>query len=148
MRRFVRAAMEWKTAAALSYTATMVIYMVIAALTGDTVMTLGTGFGLLALCLLGSAIQYVCFTEAVIRRMRYSRRLLLFAAMFFPVLTVLAVVMRWFPSESAGSWALFCILALVIFAIITVGFELYFWIAGQKYDGLLGQYRRQREKES
>lgn len=147
MKRFVKAAMEWKTAAALSYTAAMVIYMTIAALLGETAMTLGTGFGLLALCLAGSAIQYVCFTENWIRRMRYSLRLLLFAALFLPVLVICAVRMRWFPLENPGAWLLFCAIFLAVFAVMIVGFEVYFRIAGQKYDGLLGQYRRQKEEE-
>ena len=33
------------------------------------------------------------------------------------------------------------------FIIMTVGFDIYFRIAGKKYDGLVGQYRREKEQE-
>ena len=34
-------------------------------------------------------------------------------------------------------------LALVVFVAMTLGFEMYFRIAGRKYEGLLGQYRKE-----
>ena len=30
---------------------------------------------------------------------------------------------------------------------MTLGFEMYFRVAGRKYDGLLGQYRKEHEGE-
>ncbi|MDO4356034.1 MAG: hypothetical protein Q4E13_05955 [Clostridia bacterium] len=147
MKRFVRAILEWKTAVALSYTGCIVIYMAIAALCGETAMALRTGVGLLALCMAGSAIQLVCFTQNVFRHLRYSMRLLLFAALFLPVVGICAVRMHWFPLENPWAWLTFCAIFLAIFAVMTIGFELYFRIAGRRYDGLLGQYRRQREEE-
>ena len=35
----------------------------------------------------------------------------------------------------------------LIFLVMTVGFEIYFRITGRKYDGLIGQYRKQKENE-
>jgi hypothetical protein len=34
-----------------------------------------------------------------------------------------------------------------VLAAMTLGFEFYFHIAGRKYDGLLGQYRKEHERE-
>ena len=41
----------------------------------------------------------------------------------------------------------FIIIFIVIFIIMTIGFEVYFRIVGKKYDGLLGQYKKEREKK-
>lgn len=147
MKRWMKGILEWKTAVALSYTACMAIYMAIAALLGEATMELRTVFGMLAMCMAGSAIQYVCFTENVIRRMRYSLRLALFAALFLPVMVLMAVFMRWFPLENPGAWLLFIGLFVAVFVVMTLGFEVYFRIVGRRYDGLLGQYRLQRERE-
>ena len=35
----------------------------------------------------------------------------------------------------------------VTFLVMTIGFEVYFRLTGRKYDGLLGQYRREREEK-
>ena len=37
------------------------------------------------------------------------------------------------------------VFALIVFAAMTLGFEMYFRVAGRKYDGLLGQYRKEHE---
>ena len=59
----------------------------------------------------------------------------------------MAVFMRWFPLENPGAWLLFIGLFVAVFAVMTLGFEVYFRIVGRRYDGLLGQYRLQRERE-
>ena len=71
----------------------------------------------------------------------------LFAALFLPVMVLMAVFMRWFPLENPGAWLLFIGLFVAVFAVMTLGFEVYFRIVGRRYDGLLGQYRLQRERE-
>ena len=52
---------------------------------------------------------------------------------------------NWFPKENIGSWITFMIIFIAIFIVMTIGFEIYFRIAGKKYDGLLGQYKKERE---
>ena len=78
--------------------------------------------------------------------MRYV--LMLFGALFLPLLTGIAVLFGWFPSARPGAWVLFLAIALAVFAAMTAGFEMYFRVAGRRYDGLLGQYRKEHEGES
>ena len=51
---------------------------------------------------------------------------------------------RWFPTGNMLSWLIFLGIFFAIFVVMTLGFEIYFQIQGKKYDGLLGQYRKQQ----
>ena len=101
---------------------------------------------MLLVCALGSAIQYLCFTDDILKKMRYTRRALLFLALFFPLLAGAAWLFRWFPTDQVGAWLVFGGAFAAAFAVFTLGFELFYRAAGRKYDGLLGQYRRERER--
>ena len=54
----------------------------------------------------------------------------------------------WFPMDQAGAWAMFIGIFFLIFIAMTIGFDIYFRITGRKYDGMLGQYRKQKEEKS
>ena len=102
---------------------------------------------LLLICAIGSALQLLCFTEHIIRKMRYTRRTLLFLVLFFPLLSGTAALFRWFPTEYAGAWLVFAGSFAAAFVVMTIGFEIYYRATKKKYDGLLGQYRREKESE-
>ena len=145
MKRFMKCVLEWKTGASLAFTASMLIYVVIALAMGERQIEATAVFAMLLLSLTGTFVQYLCFTDNIIKNMRYTRRLMLFGALFIPLLTGIALLFGWFPARNSGAWLLFLGLALAVFAAMTLGFELYFRVAGRKYDGLLGQYRREHE---
>ena len=146
MRRFMRFVAEWKTASALSFTAAVVIYTVISLAAGGDAVPIRVLLSLLLICAVGSAVQYLCFTDNIIRSMRYTRRTLLFLGLFFPLLAGTAWLFRWFPVEQAGAWLIFTASFLAAFVLFTLGFEIFYRSAGRKYDGLLGQYRREKER--
>ena len=77
----------------------------------------------------------------------HTLRSLLFLALFFPALSVLAWKAEWFPVQEPGAWVTFTASFFVTFLVMTIGFEVYFRLTGRKYDGLLGQYRREREEK-
>ncbi len=146
MKQFLRFVVEWKTAAALSYTAAVVIYTVVSLALGGEAVSIRVLLSLLLICAVGSAVQYLCFTDHVLKSMRYTRRTLLFLALFFPLLAGTAWLFRWFPVEQAGAWLTFAASFAIAFMVFTLGFELFYRAAGRKYDGLLGQYRREKER--
>ena len=82
MRGFLRFVSEWKTAASLSFTAAAVIYAAVSLLYGEETVGIGKLLSLLLVCALGSAIQYLCFTDNILKKMRYTRRALLFLVLF------------------------------------------------------------------
>ncbi len=145
MKKLMRFVMEWKTWAGLLFTGTMVLYLVICQVLGEKMAPVSTLWSLLLVSAVGTLLQCLCFTELVIRRMRYTARLMLFCLLFLPVLAAIAWAFRWFPRE-VGRWLTFLGIFLVVFVVMTLGFELRFWADGKKFDGLLGQYRREREK--
>lgn len=146
MKRFLIAVMEWKASACFLYTGSMFLYMVFLWLFHGEPDLL-TLFSLFLMSALGSFIQFLAFTDHIIKRLRYSLRLVLFVVLFLPVLTGCAVLCRWFPTDRPGSWLLFLGIFLGIFLAFTAGFELYYRLTGRKYDGVLGQYKKQREQQ-
>lgn len=148
MKRFLQHVFGWKTAACYMFTGTVILYMIIAAAMGQEEASLITLLGLLIISSVGTLIQYLCFTQSVIKKMRYSGRLLLFLLLFLPVLTACALLLNWFPPQYALGWLVFIGIFLLVFAGMTIGFEVYYRITGKKYDGLLGQYKRDKEKKT
>src|SRR5699024_3385905 len=124
MRGFLRFVSEWKTAASLSFTAAAVIYAAVSLLYGEETVGIGKLLSLLLVCALGSAIQYLCFTDNILKKMRYTRRALLFLALFFPLLAGAAWLFRWFPTDQLGAWLVFGGAFAAAFAVFTLGFEL------------------------
>ena len=95
----------------------------------------------------GGVLQIVAFTELVIKRLRYTLRLFVFAVPYLAVLSAIAAGFGWLPAAQPGAWALFSLIFLAVLLTMTLGFELYYRISGKKYDGLLGQYRASRTRD-
>ena len=138
--------MKWKTSACLLYTGAMVIYLFFCQAFGSREVSLTMLWSLLLVCGLGALLQGVCYSDWVFKRMRYVWRGMLFCLLYLPVLAVTGWKAQWFPVDNLGSWALFIGMFVAIFLAMTVGFDIYFRLTGRKYDGLLGQYRREKEE--
>ena len=146
MKRFFKGVMALKTAVCALYTGAMVIYLFFCLVFDNQEVSVSMLWTLLLACLLGAQLQAVCFSDWIIRKMRYTLRSLLFLALFLPLLSLLAWKADWFPVEQTGSWVTFIGSFFATFFVMTLGFDIYFRITGRKYDGLLGQYRREKEK--
>lgn len=147
MKNFLKGVAKWKTAVCLLYTAAMVLYLFFCTVFGHREIPLGMLWTLLAVSAAATLIQGICFSDWIIKKMRYTWRSLLFVALFLPLLSFAAWKMEWFPTEQLGAWAIFIGVFFLIFLVMTFGFEIYYRATGRKYDGLLGQYRRQKEEE-
>ena len=147
MKDFFDGVMKWKTGTCLLYTGAMVIYLFFCLVFHNREGSTTLLWTLLLASAAGTLIQAVCFTDWLIKRMRYTLRSLLFLALFFPALSVLAWKAEWFPVQEPGAWVTFTASFFVTFLVMTIGFEVYFRLTGRKYDGLLGQYRREREEK-
>ena len=75
MKKFLKFVAAWKTGASLMFSAAVAIYLVFCWFFGEARVPVGVLWGLLLACLAGSLLQGVCFSQWVIRRMRYSLRL-------------------------------------------------------------------------
>ena len=144
MKKFMENVVEWKTAAALLFSGSVILCAVIMLILGETSISIITIASLLVISSVGTFLQFLAFSDRIIKKMRYTFRMIVFAIPFFALLSANAYFLDWFPHE-AGSWLIFTIVFLVVFVVMIVGFEIYFRLMGRKYDGLLGQYRKQRE---
>lgn len=147
MKKFLKGLIEWKMSACAMFTAAMFIYLCFCVLYKTQEVSTAMLWGLFWVCAAGSLIQAVCYSDWIIRKLRYTWRSLLFVLLFLPVLYFAARKLQWFPMDHKGAWLLFVGIYLVIFVVMTVGFEIYFQVTGRKYDGLIGQYRKKKEEE-
>lgn len=147
MRKFLQGVVKWKTAACMIFTAAIFIYLLFCLIYDTHEVSTAMLWGLFWVSAAGSLFQAVCFSDWLIRKMRYTWRSVLFVALFLPTLSLAAWKMNWFPTGQAGAWAVFLGTFFLIFIVMTVGFDIYFRVTGRKYDGLIGQYRRQREAD-
>lgn len=129
----------------IMFTSSMIIFMIISLLFKNESIEITTILSILLFSILGSLIQCIAFTNFLIKKASYSTRLIIFIIPFLAVLSICAICFNWFPKDNIGSWVTFIIIFIAIFIIMTIGFEIYFRIAGKKYDGLLGQYKKERE---
>lgn len=146
MKRFLNGVLKWKNYASLIFTGWICAYGAIAYLFGEREISIGTLFQILVISLVGSLLQGIAFEEEwLIRKMGYGKRMLLFVAMFLPVLSVFAVLFRWFPTANLMAWAIFLLIFVIILVVMTLGFEIMFRITGKKYNGLLGEYKKKHD---
>lgn len=147
MKKFFQFVVEFKSWLSLCFTAAMLIFLTISWIVGERTVEIPLLFQIFLLSVGGTLLQFVFFSGRVIKKMRYSLRLLLFAFPMLALVTAFAVWCDWVPMENPGAWVLFLVSFLVSFALICAGFEFCFWVTGKKYDGLLGQYREKQKKQ-
>ena len=147
MKQFLKGLVEWKTSACMIFTAAIFFYLFFCWVYGTREVSTTMLWTLFWVSAAASLIQAVCFSDWIIKKMRYTRRSLLFVLLFLPTLTLAAWKGGWFPMEQTGAWAVFLGMFFLTFVGMTIGFDIYFRITGRKYDGLLGQYRREKEEK-
>lgn len=145
MKQFFKGLIECKLSACAMFTAAVFLYLCVCLVYGNREVSTALLWGLFWVSAAGAVIQALCFSDWIIKKMRYTWRSLLFVLLFLPVLSLAAWKTEWFPADQAGAWALFIVIFFLTFLVMTVGFDLYFRVTGRKYDGLLGQYRKEKE---
>lgn len=147
MKKFLNLVMEWKTGASFMFTGSVLVYTIVTLILGYKTIDVTSILSILLISSVGTFIQFLAFTDHIIKNLRYSIRIIIFVIPFMALLTCCAFLFRWFPTEVSGAWLLFIAIFLTVFTSMTVGFEIYFRITGRKYDGLLGQYKKQKEAQ-
>lgn len=145
MKKFLKGVVEWKMSACAIFTAAVFIYLIFCLIYDTREVSAAMLWGLFGVSVAGSFFQALCFSNWLIKKLSYTWRSLLFVLFFLPVLAFAAWKTEWFPVDRAGAWIMFIGIFFLIFLAMTVGFEIYFRVTGRKYDGLIGQYRKQKE---
>lgn len=104
-------------------------------------------WSILAVCVAAPALQLVFFTPAVIRRMAYPARLVLFGVCLFAVLCALAFIFAWFPANNPGAWVTFTVAYLAILAVLALVFNAKLSRETRELNDRLAEYRKGRETQ-
>lgn len=148
MKKFLNVVMQIKTNLSMAFTAMMSILLVAAFVMKLEALSLNYIFSILLVSVIVSIFQVVAFSDIIIKKMSYAFRLCIFAIPFYLVLSFVAIQFQWFPKENWGGWVTFSVIFFVILIAMTAGFEIYYRVSGHKYDGLLGEYHRKRQKNT
>ena len=146
MKRFLEIAISVKTAACYQFTGMLCVYTALDLLFSWGGISTALVVSFLLTALAGGLLQTLAFSSLVIKKMRYTLRMLVFSVPFFAVLCALAAAFHWFPMQYGAAWLAFVGIFLALLALLAAGFEIFFRITGRKYDGLLGQYRAQKKE--
>lgn len=95
---------------------------------------------LILVSILCGALQTLCFSRLIIKKMAYCWRTAIFGVALLAVLSVIAVSFGWFPANHLGAWATFAAAFLVILLVVTAIFQLYYRHRSKKYNEQLDQY--------
>ncbi len=130
---------------AYSFSMSMVVFIVISLIVGMESISTNSLIQLLIICIVTAILQIIAFSNICIKNLAYTKRLAVFMFPFLVILTAIAVKFEWFPIESIGSWGLFIGIFLTYFIVSTVLFEIYFKITGDKYTGILNEYKNKKK---
>ncbi len=143
MKRALDLILSIKNGAAMAFVGMLMLYVVIGWFFGLHSISFALIWQFLFIALITGTMQFICFTEHVVKTMRYPLRLLLFALPLYLCISAFAAAFRWFPL-TLTSWLLFTAIFLVAFAIITAVFEAYFRITGRRYTQMLDAFKERQ----
>lgn len=146
MRNFVDGAVEWKSTSAMMFSASVVLCMVVMLLTGETYIPISVLIFLLVVSGGGVFLQMFALTDRFMKKMRYTARMIMFVISLGVLVAVTAWLFSLLRVDSDINWLIISGIFLVVFVGGTIAFEIYYRAMGKKYDGLLGQYRKQQER--
>ncbi len=140
MKQFAQSLSQVVVNLCISFTIAVLIY---AAFSQGT-LPQGMVWQLLLLSAAATLLQFAFFSGKVVKRLSYLWRMVLFAALMLAVVSACAVGFGWFPVADARSWLFFVGLFLVLFAAISLAFEVGFRLRRRVYDDALGRYKKGR----
>ena len=130
--------------ACVIFTAAMALWCTAGLIFAGPVEGVVITLSLLLACALMTALQVLCFTDAVVRCLAYPARIAGFGLTALPVLAACATLGRWFPVDNAGAWITFVAIYLVTMAAITAGYTLHYRRTAGSFDAALARYRAGR----
>lgn len=130
---------------AYSFSMSMVVFMAIGLVAGIKAIPVSRIVQLLFICVAAAVLQMIAFSDICIKKMAYTKRLAIFMFPFLIIITAFAVMGEWFPTENIGAWITFIGIFIACFAISTLLFEIHFRITGNKYTGILNEYKNKKK---
>lgn len=101
---------------------------------------------LLIACIALAILQSLWFTNRVLKRTAYPLRVLGFGLAAFAVLALCAYVGDWVPRDNAAAWVSFVVIYLIVLAVMTAGYSLYYRKISRDLDKALSRYRSEQQQ--
>lgn len=133
--------------ASYSFSMSIIVFLAVSAAFGIEAISTGMLLQLLVLCVTASILQMAAFTNLIFKKLSYIKRLAVFMFPFLFVITGFAVGFQWFPIENIISWIIFLAIFIFCFIVSAVLFEIHFRITGDKYTGILNEYKNKNKKK-
>lgn len=143
MKKFLTLAMAAKSVACIAFAGMIVLFMIIGMIRGENTLPFALIWQVLALAVVISIAQQLCFSGVVFKKLRYGIRMLIMSFIMLVVLAACAHFFEWFPAEPVN-WLIFIGIFVLVIAAFTVSWEVYFRVTGKKYNDMLTSYQ-QRE---
>ena len=141
MKKIIEISVVIKSVAGLVFAGQILLFVIVGTFFGLSTMDFLLIWQAVAIAAITGILHYIAFTESVIKKMRYTLRLLFFSIPLYTTFAIFAIVFNWFPPD-VYIWLLFTIAFLVIFGIFIAAFEIYTKITGRKYNESLNAYNR------
>lgn len=145
MKKIIETTIAIKNFAAMTFTGIVMIFTVVGYFFGLTAIRFSFIWQAIFISLICGALYYIAFSDNVIREMRYSFRLMLFALPLYAVVSIFAAVFQWFV-VSWKSWIIFTLIFFALFGIFIGAFYLFFKITGKRYNEMLSLYKSTQGK--
>lgn len=131
--------------ASVMFTVWMITLLIVAYIFIGPNDGLNIAASLLIASILVAALQAFWFYGPFIKAMRYAFRMLGFAAMLLPILFACGWFGGWFPRQIEIIWS-FLIVFVVLFALISIGYGIYFKRTAGSYEKALRNYREKQKQ--
>lgn len=128
-----------------SFSMSMVVFIIVGIIVGLEQIPISMMIQLMIICIIASILQMIAFTDICIKKLIYTKRLAIFMFPFLTVIIAFAVKYNWFPIRNMGSWILFIGIFVTCFIVSTILFEIHFRITGDKYTGILNEYKKRKK---
>jgi len=141
MKKLLEVSVAIKSVAAMVLAGQIILYLIVGSFFGLSGMDFFFIWQAIAVAVITAILQYIAFTEDVIKRMRYSLRLVVFSIPLYIILSAFAIIFGWFPL-TISTWLLFTLVFLIIFGALNAAVEIYTKVTGKKLNESLDAYNR------
>ena len=131
-----------KAVASLAFTAQVMLATVVSMFFGRESIPVSALWQMLFLALFYSCSQFFIFSENLPFQIKTYGRIALLGLSMFTVLTIFAIVFKWFPVQNLQNWLIFIGLYAAVFLIALSALLTVFRVSGIKYNQMLAAYKQ------
>ena len=141
MKKLFEVSIAIKSIAAMVLAGQIFLFLIVGSFFGLTSMDFSFIWQAIIVAVVVAVLQYITFTEDLIKKTRYKHRLLVFSIPLYIILAAFAIIFGWF-TFSINTWLIFTLVFVTIFGAFIFAFALYTKVTGKKFNESLDAYNR------